>query len=395
MKSLQRSPLFFAVRAVSVAGSMALVATPAFADFTEVTTDNPFAAITSGTFGVSLTLVDLDSDGDLDALVWHSHQGDVAPFNAPDVSLYENTGTRTAPVFTQVQDASGYGYGGDNFDVNPFANSWGNPGLGHPVSAGDLDKDGLDDFVGGRSGYYSPHFLHGVSVNDGNGKATGLTSLGDNTSANSMFAGTDIIPGGYGSPLLLDLDNDTDTDVITISAGLIYVYQNNGLDAVTNVLQLDSLDGANHPFTVGVGRDYLSQAYIGAPMAAADLDNDGDLDILMGVARGPADMRYFINTGSASMAQFEELAVAGLDVSTAAAGAAPATGDIDGDGDADVVIVEYQGSGTATATFRLFRNDSATQAAPSPSNDSGSLGASLLGLFVGAAWLRRRKLRKS
>tara|TARA_R110002073_G_scaffold84612_6_gene201803 strand:+ start:25139 stop:26329 length:1191 start_codon:yes stop_codon:yes gene_type:complete len=396
MKPLQRRPLYLAIRAVTVAGGMTLAATPALAGFSEVTTNNPFAAINSGTTGVSLTLTDLDGDGDLDALVWHRAHDDVFPFNSSDMSLYENTGTRTEAVFTQVQDFSGYGYGGDNFDANPFTYDWGGSSYGHPVSAGDLNQDGLDDFVGGNANVDSLGFLHGISVNDGYGQATDLDNRYDESSGNSMFYGTNIMPYGdaygYGSPLLLDLDNDTDTDIITSSNGFLFAFQNNS-PSMPTVLQLAQLQGPAHPF-VGGATLALGNAYLGAPMAAGDLDNDGDLDILLGVAYGPENLRYFINTGSTSTAQFEEKTFADLDVSTTIA-AAPATGDIDGDGDDDVVVVEQQASGPAT--FRLFLNDGAvTRTVPiSSSSSGGGIGGAFLAVFAGAAMLRRRKSKKS
>lgn len=70
MSLFSRQPLAAAIRA-SMLGGFAIIASPSYAGFTEVTENNPFDAITSGTVMPSLTLQDFDDDGDLEAVVFH------------------------------------------------------------------------------------------------------------------------------------------------------------------------------------------------------------------------------------------------------------------------------------------------------------------------------------
>jgi hypothetical protein len=81
-----------------------------------------------------------------------------------------------------------------------------------------------------------------------------------------------------------------------------------------------------------------------------DLDGDGDLDLVSG--EGSSGIRYFANTGSAAHPAFAARAGAAnpLDGQDVGFLATPALGDLDGDGDLDLVAGEYYG------TLRAFEN---------------------------------------
>lgn len=410
MKRFTRHPLRLAVRAIGVAGSLSLVNSPAHAAFTEVTTDNPFDAITSGTSGVSLVLEDYDNDGDLDAVVFHATHSDSWPFDGGDTSFYENIGTASSPEFMPVQDQAGdYGYATENFDANPFGYDWCCSGYGHPVTAGDLDGDDYADFLGGSNGDTSgsPPYI-GLVATDSFGATGGFSPYlyqGDFDPSSPSY-GSGIMSNarisGYAGAVLVDLDGDTDVDVVVTDYNELRYFRNNGSDGYGDRLAFEELTGPNNPFYGGSYGNLLLGFgccdYYGAPMAAGDVDNDGDQDVIMGVRSGPADLRLYINEGTSSTPALVE--VTGEDL-TAAAGdgfdagtdifAAPVMADIDDDGDDDLIVVEQQASGPAV--FRLFLNDGADRPRGSDTDQGPFGGIGLGGMLLAALglfWRRRR-----
>ena len=101
MKQFQRKRLAQAVAASLAIGGASL----AYANFVEVTENNPFAAITSSGQNPSLVMMDLDGDDDLDAVVFHIYQDDPSPYNyGGGTSIWENTGSASEAAFTHVSD---------------------------------------------------------------------------------------------------------------------------------------------------------------------------------------------------------------------------------------------------------------------------------------------------
>lgn len=408
MSLFSRQPLAAAIRA-SMLGGFAIIASPSYAGFTEVTENNPFDAITSGTVMPSLTLQDFDDDGDLEAVVFHAADADSFPYYGSDISFYENTGSAQSAEFTQVADGPISGYGGDTFEVNPFANSWTYSSYGHPVAAGDLDGDGDADFIGG-SNTSSVEMWFGVTTTDAYGVATSLADGYHNGTYywfDSPYYGQGLVPyldeyGGYASAVPLDIDGDDDMDLVVMDNQFVRVYQNNG--SIDGVVQLNELTGSNNPFYAGASNSvYMGipddipalnhSEHYGAPLAAGDVDNDGDTDVIVGVRNGPGDMLLFVNTGTAGMAVFEQQANASLDVSTDIY-AAPVMADIDNDNDDDLVVAEQQASGAAS--YRLFLNDGAGATANenNTGNSSSSSGGAVGGLLIGLSLLLLRRRRR-
>jgi hypothetical protein len=251
-----------------------------------------FAAPRTNPFGLSdvddssPVFADLDDDGDLDAFIGE---------RAGDTFFFRNTGSATSPAFAA-----------------PLTNPFGLTSVGfvsHPHLA-DVDADGdVDAIVGG-----------------GDGSTVFFENTG--TAQTPAFAdGVDLVDVGSDSaPSFADVDGDGDLD------GLI-----GEIDG--NVLFLRNTGSAQSPAFAAPVSNPFGLADIGAFSAPvfADLDDDGDLDALVGASDGHT--LFFRNTGSAAEPAF--VPPAGLAFEDA--DSRPAFVDIDDDGDLDA-FAGYSGS---------------------------------------------------
>jgi len=221
--------------------------------FTAVTgTSNPLNSINSvyaNTFG------DLDGDGDQDLIVgdWDGN-----------FFYFENTGTTTAAVFTEVTGAT-----------NPLdgLTNGGNASSGTLV---DIDNDGDQDLV--------------VGVNDGTvvyfentGTSTGAVFTQQTGTANPFNA---ITSGNYNYLSFVNLDGDSDLDLL-IGTGEdgVYYYQNTGTATSPS---FSELTGTNNPFDF-INIDYNPSNMYYAP-AFLDVDADGDLDLFISQEDGEVNL---------------------------------------------------------------------------------------------------------
>jgi uncharacterized protein (DUF2141 family) len=225
-------------------------------------------------------LGDIDGDGDLDIIVGN---GDGNLFTIT------NTGTALAPTFgAPVQIGS--------IDVGQYAKP----------TLGDLDGDGDLDIVVGET----------------DGGLFTITNTG--TTILPSFAAPVQIDGinvsGSATPALGDVDDDGDLDIVVADiGGNLFTITNTGTTAVPAFgapVQVTGID-------VGIY----------AASALADLDGDGDLDIVMGNYDG--NLFTITNTGTAAAPVFgAPVQVPGIN---SGGYSTPTFGDLDGDGDLDIV----------------------------------------------------------
>ena len=284
---------------------------------TGTTTEPNFILVAEDFYGIDVgygsfpTFADIDNDGDFDlfvgegAFIWPRYYGG-------NVNFYRNIGTPTQPNFTLVTK---------NFaDINVQS---GGGGGSRPAFA-DIDHDGdLDLFVGageGRILFY---------------QNTGTATESNFTIVTRNFANIDV--GWDSAPTFVDIDNDGYFDLfVGENDGNINFYRNTGtaknpdFKLVTENLAYFLNDVAAHS----------------AP-TFADIDNDGDFDLFVGCEC--TTIHFYRNTGTATnpiftleTTNFFDILVAGWSVPTFA--------DIDNDGDLDL----FMGVGTGRLLF--YRN---------------------------------------
>ncbi len=255
---------------------------------------NPFAGIDVGDFSTP-AFADLDGDGDLDLVV----------------------GELFGTLLALEKTATGFAA----FATNPFAGidvgTWSAPAFA------DLDGDGdLDLVLGERNGTLL---------------AFEKTATGFAAFATNPFAGIDV--GNFSAPAFADLDGDRDLDLV--------VGERNGTLLAYEKTATGFAAFATTPFA-GIDVGYESKP------AFADLDDDGDLDLVVGASDGT--LRAYEKTAT-GFAAFATNPFASIDVGVASA---PALADLDGDGDLDLVVGERYG------TLLAFEHQTLNPVSPSP-----------------------------
>ncbi len=292
--------------------------------------------------GSSGAWADYDNDGDLDLYV--SNKG--IPPNSPGTNFLMRNSGPPNHVLERVTDQP---VTDPAFTNHSYTSSW-----------VDYDNDGDLDLHVIENGYRLNDFFF---ENDGNGNFQNVMT---------PFVEPGTMPGAAQSNWV-DYDNDGDQDLLLTMSGRPHGGENNQLfqNMLSESGSLDFLQifnsGLNH-----FGLEYSA--------SWGDIDNDGDLDALLGNFDG--HNLFYRNDGDNDFTRITNDPVALDDTSTQGSGWA----DYDNDGDLDLFTVT---SNTATnapgGAGRLFRNDGPQGFRLMTNNEIGLL-ANLSVLGMGGAW---------
>ena len=209
----------------------------------EFVNDNAESLLDFGSYSAPV-LTDLDADGDLDMLVGNS---------AGQTTMVRNVGTPEEAIWSVeslLVDSTGA-----TIDIGSYA----------APAVADFDGDGdLDLVIGNSSGLLFYFENEGDTQNWQWSPSVGVTNV----------AGDPLDVGSYAYPAVFDWNSDGVSDLfVGNSSGITNLYINRSPTGVTLDLQSNYQHG---------GRDIGSYA---AP-AAADMDDDGDLDFVVGNSAG-------------------------------------------------------------------------------------------------------------
>lgn len=268
--------------------------------------NNPFSLKSLFSGCSDLDLLDMDGDGDFDAIYNNTSTG--------DFHFFENVGTNSTAKFTD---------GHSNLFSLDFAGGDARPTFGDGDGDGDLDMFSESD------GYFN--YFENIG-----------------TASNPNFGQKQVSPFGLGiyigeNPALVDIDGDNDLDImLTYSQDFVFI-ENTG-SSTSPVFAA--------PVTAPFG---IATTWSGIEPAYADLDNDGDLDILAKITLY-GTMYYFENTGSSTNPNFAAPTINQIMIASSFV-KNPTLGDLDQDGDLDLLF------GNASSEFTYYEN---TGSASSP-----------------------------
>ncbi|MEN8194491.1 MAG: T9SS type A sorting domain-containing protein [Bacteroidota bacterium] len=261
--------------------------------------ENPFGLVSTLSFAIP-TFADLDGDDDFDLLV-----GEGNNYNG-NMQYFENIGSETIPLFSAPQ-------------LNPF-------GLVSVYRRAlptfvDLDDDGdIDLLVGEGIGYYGAQVYY-------------FENIGSPT--DPQFTTPQLNPFGLTiyseiKTTFADLDGDGDLD-------LLYGKQNGALYYNENIgssVNPQFAPSQENPFGLSAVDFHAAPDFV-------NLDNDGDMDLLVGENSGA--MQYFENIGSSVNPQFAPPQENPFGLSAVDSQPKPDFVDLDNDGDMDLLVGEYYG----------------------------------------------------
>lgn len=196
----------------------------------------------------------------------------------------------------------------------------------------DIDGDGDLDLIFQSYEYDNGTYTMNVILNQGTPQAPNFTS--SNVLQNPFG-----LESGYTTqPVLIDLDNDSDLDIISggLGDGAFYYQENTGTATQPAFGNLEV-----NPFNLSNTTEYNL-------LTAADIDNDGDIDLLGGGQY--AQLFFFENIGSPTTPLFDDPVINPFNINPNGEIVIPTLADIDGDGDNDLFYMTY-GNEIATIVY--------------------------------------------
>ena len=298
------------------------------------------AGVTDGLFSSSSAFADVDRDGSVDLFVGNynafSYENHVTCHAAgSDLQLYCGP-----EAYVGVRDVLYHNSGDGSFaDVTESAGLLNATGKELGVVFGDVDGDGDPDLY-----LANDKMLNFLYLNDGSGR---FEEVG-------YFAGAALnedgeFEAGMGVDMG-DVDNDGRPDLFVTN-----------FQWETNTLYRNMGDGTFVDDTFSSGLGMGSIPYLSWGTRFVDFDNDGDRDIFIANGHLESDValiqsttfpqrnQLFLNDGTGSFQEHEDVTGSALAIKKVSRGAA--FGDYDNDGDMDILV------GNCSGTTTLMRND--------------------------------------
>ncbi|NUN10201.1 MAG: T9SS type A sorting domain-containing protein [Ignavibacteriaceae bacterium] len=266
---------------------------------------------------------DIDADGDYDYFTSNSNN---------HIRLFKNTGSKFQPFFSVLTDTL------LDIDGNIIFSESGS----NPVYA-DVDGDGDADFISGNS-IGTLNFYENTGSPQ-NFRLKFITSFWQEiliiSGDNSSLHGASALEFG-------DLDSDGDPDLLwgDFFSQSIYYLQNNGTPSVPNIQLKYSVYPNNS--------DSLKTSGFNMPRLC-DIDGDGDKDLFVSVLYDPTvgqTLMFFKNNGTASLPDFRLHNEDFLNTLDLGVNSYPTLADLDGDGDKDLIIGHGKGTTGRVSFFR-------------------------------------------
>lgn len=247
--------------------------------------------------------------------------------------------------------------------ANPQAGSWPRTKItsnSYACGAGDIDGDGLLDVVGAT--YDSPRLI------------AWWKNPGDGSPGWQKFTIGGVIAVVPDRIEAADVNGDGRPDILVTEERF-------NLPAPD--LNTFWFEAPLDPTSGNWARHTLTTQYSTNSLGVADVDNDGDFDVVTGEHKGTLNVTIWENDGTGS-------AWTGHPVSTGhESHIGTRLADLDGDGDLDIVSHAFD----AYQELHLWRNDSPAPPPPYPVPALGRTGCALLGLaLLGFGWQRLREI---
>ncbi len=285
--------------------------------------------------GAWVDVADIDDDGDLDVFVGRYD------YDGRTMLFFENVGDATEPSFA-TPDTNAFGITTElEFIMPEFA---------------DIDNDGdLDLFA---------LYQYGIAFQE---------NIGD--AQNPNFAAPVDAPFGFQlptdyiySPNLADLDNDGDLDLLV---GAYYDYETQDY-YFAGIYYFENTGTATEPqFAEGILNPFgATFVYYQSLPTLADLDDDGDLDLLMGdiyqyySGSISSKLVYFENIGDKENPEFDERQENPFGLSGGDYLSYPCFADMDDDGDLDLFVGQANASDYDYGSLLYFENEGASSVEP-------------------------------
>jgi hypothetical protein len=264
---------------------------------------NPFGLPAAPQYFSNAAVADFDNDGDKDFITGEFYG---------NFFYFQNTGTASAPAFAApLMNSNGLAKTTDT--------SY------HFVTVADLDNDGDKDLMTG-------HVTGALMYYQNTGSATAPTFAAP---VQNPFGLTSVY--FLAAPTFVDYDNDGDMDLVVGEYyGNLQYFQNTG-----TVSSPAFAAPVQNPGGITAVTDFAHPNF-------ADLDNDGDKDLIVGESGGAH--RYFQNTGTASAPVWGPIQTNPFGLTTVNLASMPSFVNFDNDGDWDLLTTDYDGN------FNYFQN---------------------------------------